>query len=205
MKASQFLAAFFVVAAQSANAIPVPAGSTIVAENSFHGSVTDVTLADWATPGGVEVGTQLFGEYVLFEDPDYGGELHVYSNYIFYGTDQDYSFSIAGGPASVWGSVTLNPTHQLSLDWSNNFDSDGLENTFNHGLGYDYGYFDINMEDYDTPAIDGYGSFGFYGVDVNFDLGLPEAVAVSEPSSLALLGFGGLALMWRRRRQHNSD
>lgn len=205
MKYPRFLAVVFVVAAQSAVALPIPAGSTIVAENSFTGSVTNVTLENWATPGGVDVGTQLFGEYVLYEDPMYSGELHIYSHYTFHGTDRDYSFYIDGGPSSGWGSVTLNPTHQLSLEWSNNFDSDGLENTFNHGWGYDYGYFDINMEDYDTPAIDGFGSFGFSGVDINFELGSPIEVAVSEPSSLALLGLGSLALIWRRRHQYSDN
>lgn len=199
MKCSQLLAVFTLFVVPSAFALPIPPGATLVAENSFSGSVTLVTLADWATPGGVEVGTELFGEYVLYEDPDYGGELHVYSTYTFLGTDKDYSFSIAGGPASYWGSVTLNPTHQLSINWANNFLSDGLEETFNHGWGSDYGYFDIDLDHYDSPAIAGFGGFGFEGVDIEFGLGLP--VTVAEPSSIALLGVGGLALLWNRRRK----
>ena len=91
---------------------------------------------------------------------------------------------IAGGRFSNFQNVT---TKSFLADRTYNSDVDGPGGT---------GEFQLNFDNLATSnLIDGSGTANFRMHDVDLQLS-----AVPEPSSTALLGLGGLALMMRRRR-----
>jgi hypothetical protein len=170
------------------------------AENTFSGRVSQVTLADSENirPGDVVVGTRFSGDFALYETDESNGSWQFESNYTFFGEKRDYSFEFIGGPLTNFGILDVEPGRSINLRWINNFISDGLEATFSD-FSNDGGYFDIVLNNYATPAVRGYGSFGWFGVQVEFDIG--RAAVVSEPSSLLLLTGGLLALVAARRQR----
>ena len=179
-----------------AKAIPLPADTTFLAENSFVGTVTNITLDGWG-PGGIEVGSQLECEFLLYED--YGVPSFL-ADFTFFGPSDDFSFQIEGGDFSYWGLLNLIVDESLNVYWNNNFDSDGLEDTFNMGYGSDAGFFNVTFLDYATAAMTGFGTFGWEGITVDFELAAPAPV--SEPSTLLLFGISLLVASRFRRKHH---
>lgn len=180
-------------------AIMLPTGSTLLAENNFVGRITSVDidpLAGGNLSGGVVVGSFMSGSFALVQETHIP-EMYFMSEYTFFGPSDDYNFAIEGGYSSVWGGLAVD-SDKIGVDWSNNFNSDGLEDTFLHpgNLGY-YGFFDIELENYDTDFISGTGSFGWEGVTITFVLDNP--LPVPEPSSLVFL-LGSLLMLLRQRR-----
>lgn len=176
-----------------------PTGSTLLAESNFRGRITSIDIdpaAGGSLIGGVVVGSAFEGSFALVEEADIP-ELFFMSEYTFYGPSDDYSFTIEGGYSSFWGSIDMSGD-TLGVGWNNNFDSDGLEDTFVHPQNRsDFGFFDVDFFNYDSGLMSGLGSFGWDGVTINFELGSP--VSVPAPSPLVFLFGAFFVLVYKRR------
>ena len=136
---------------------------------------------------------------IVFLYEDYGVTSFL-SDFTFFGPSEDFSFQIEGGEFSFFGGLNLVIDESLNVDWANNFDSDGLESTFNFGFGSDAGFFNVTFLDYATAAMTGFGTFGWEGITVDFELAAPAPV--SEPSTLLLFGISLLVASRFRRKHH---
>ncbi len=176
--------------------ITIPVGSKILVENSFSGQITDITLdPKYATPGDVTISSKFTADFVLYEDTVTDpGRQYFASEFTFYGINRNYNFGLYGGDG--WGSFTINADNSFSYLHANNFQSDGLENTFNGVNGNDFGAFLMNFNDYTSASITGFGSIVWTGVNVDF-----EITSVPLPTTLWLFGSGLIGLFGITRRK----
>jgi hypothetical protein len=196
---------------QTANAIFIPEGSVVLAENSFAGQITDVVLdpagvaGGWITLGDVSVGSKFTADFALYEDTlTEPGEISFGTEFTFYGINDNYTFELEGGWSSSWGTITVNADNSLLFGFHNNFYSDGLESTFNGNIGDDAGGFFLAIDDYTSANITGSGSLGEWagGIRVDFDIASASApTPISAPTVLWLLGSGLVSLIGFTRRK----
>lgn len=189
-----------------ANAIFIPSGSIILAENSFSGQITDINLdplgvsQGWIMPGDVTIGSRFTADFALYEDTvTEPGEISFGTQFIFYGINDSYTFELDGGWDSAWGTITVNADNSLLFAYQNNFESDDLESTFNGNLGDDSGGLFMTIDDYTRAGITGFGDFGWSEVNVEFEI---ATVSIPSPAILWLLGSGLISLIgfsWRKK------
>lgn len=197
-KSQLTLSAVLLVFCQLTHALPILLDDhTIITQNNFSGVVTHVSLDDSADSGGVKAGTRFIGSFALYRDADDPEVDQFVSSYTFFGVDRNYSFEISGGPFE-WGDLSVESDRSLTNRWRNNFESDGLEESFNPPDASDAGFFDITLRNYSRPWISGSGFFAWNYVRVDFKV-LPIR-AVSEPS-MWLVMLGGLLFLIVRIKQ----
>jgi hypothetical protein len=190
---------------QAADAIVIPNGSIILAENSFAGQVTDITFDyPWLTPGDVTVGSAFTADFALYEDTiTEPGEVSFGTEFTFYGVNKNYTFELDGGWNSSWGTIDVNADNSLLFGFHNGFENDGLDSTFNANLDSDSGGFLLAINDYTSADITGSGSWWVGdGIRVDFDIASVSApTPVSAPTVLWLLGSGLVSLIGFSRRK----
>ena len=183
---------------QAADAIVIPNGSIILADNSFAGQVTDITLDSGLTSGDVTVGSMFTADFALYEDTiTEPGEVSFGAEFTFYGVNKNYTFELDGGWSSVWGTIDVNADNSLLFEYHNGFESDGLASTFNGNLDSDSGGFLLAINDYTSTNITGSGSWWVgEGIRVDFDIASVAApTPMSAPTVLWLLGSGLVSLI----------
>jgi len=192
---------------QAADAIFIPDGSIVLAQNNFAGQITGIDIdpsglaSGLITPGDITIGSNFTADFALYEDTlTEPGEISFGTEFTFYGLSRNYTFELDGGWSSTWGVITVNADNALLFGFHNNFDSDGLESTFNGNLGDDAGGLLLTIDDYTSADITGSGSFGGWtgGVDVDFEI---ASAPVSTPAILWLLGSGFVSLIGFSRRK----
>ncbi len=207
IKSAIFLVSFSYL--QVADAVFIPDGSIILAENSFAGQVTDITLDPLGvahgriTPGDVTVGSIFTADFALYEDAlTESGEVSFGTEFTFYGVNENYTFELDGGWGSSWGSIDVNADNSLLFEYNNPFDSDGLESTFSGNLGSgNSGGFLLAIGDYTSADITGSGSWGVGdGIRVDFDIA-SAPTAMPAPTVLWLLGSGLVSLIGFSKRK----
>ena len=209
IKSAIFLVSFSYL--QVADAVFIPDGSIILAENSFAGQVTDITLDPLGvahgriTPGDVTVGSIFTADFALYEDTlTEPGEVSFGTEFVFYGGNSNYTFELDGGWNSSWGSIDVNADNSLLFRFENPFDSGGLENTFsgNFGSGNSGGFL-LAIDDYTSADITGSGSLWMGdGIKVDFDVASVSApTAMPAPTVLWLLGSGLVSLIGFSKRK----
>lgn len=200
MKKLTFTALMASLIAVSSVAYGIPTSYTLLEENQFSGQITGVDVSDeWLEVfkgGDISVGSRFDATFQLFNIGEGDDTLSCLVDYIFYGNDRNYLFSIPSDPFD-WGGATITTEGTLIASYDNNFYSDGLEDTF-FDYGSDYGEFLLELNDYDKPFINGSGRFGWEGVDIHFEV--EPAAPISEPSTFTLLGVSSLLLLLRLRR-----
>ena len=189
---------------QAADAVVIPNGSIILAENSFAGQVTGITLDyPWLTSGDVTVSSAFTADFALYEHARAKhGEVSFGTEFTFYGVNKNYTFELDGGWSSVWGTIDVNADNSLLFGYHNEFNSDGLDSTFNGGQGYSGGFL-LAINDYTSVDITGSGSwFVAEGIRVDFDIASVSApTPMPAPTVLWLLGSGLVSLIGFSRRK----
>jgi PEP-CTERM motif len=178
----------------------------ISGSSTLEGSIIDapISYADTRLEGGVRVSAQVTGTDSVTQSARFDG-------------DQDFTFcGLCDGKFDVNGTLVSNTLLEMIVPWDDNvpfdfnmsyvetftFDVDGVdafrvtasgENNFGHTVGLFADVYDAqgNL----MPGVRVQSASG-----INFQNLNTGRVTVPEPSSLALVGLAGLALLGRRRR-----
>lgn len=175
-----------------------PLQHEIVQSKSFSGNITDIIKEDWAywiEEGDIGVGSELLAEIQLWDIGEGADLMLLVAEFTFYGMSRNYKFSVDAGPTTNWGEFYINSNNTLFMDFTNNFFSDGLEQTF-HDQGGDFGNLWMELKDYNKATINGLGGLRWEGLTINFSA-FPSN-SIPEPLSLNLLIIGIVTVFYRR-------
>jgi len=195
----------------SGEALIIPSGYTLVAENNFVGSVTGFTYSGLIQNASeVSIGSQVNGTYALA----YNQNGYIFeSDVSIRGKSGTYNSTAPG--STTWLQLTFSPDNKnLQYVWSNGYPTDLFNLFFVLAASADGGTisFDINnyasgnfsgtgrlyYETYSVPPSDYTGLSKF---DVTFTVE-PDTALVPEPSTFLLLGGGLIGLLAWRRKAH---
>lgn len=187
----------------------VPEGGNLLSEGEISGKITNVYYDDippHIIEGDVSKGSELQLRFAFFtKDPSFiNNGLDYYTLYVEYkvfGHRDTYNFEIWYDRMD-WGGIKTYQNNNLTATWSNNFISDGLEDSF-YGTGEicscDAGGVRMDMNHIHSSAVSGSGYFWWEQIKIDFAFGPP--VAVTEPSTFGLLFLGIIGWLLRASRR----